>query len=74
MSKNYYHRILTYFICLWMAIFTGSAQPIQNPIIPGFHPDPCIVRVQGDYYIVTSTFEWFPGIPIYHSTDLEHWK
>ena len=45
-----------------------------NPIIPGFHPDPCIVRVQGDYYIVTSTFEWFPGIPIYHSTDLEHWE
>ncbi len=47
---------------------------IRNPIIPGFHPDPCIVRVQDDYYIVNSTFEWFPGIPIFHSQNLVNWK
>lgn len=45
----------------------------QNPIIPGFNPDPSIVRVGGDYYLVTSSFEYFPGIPIYHSRDLVNW-
>ena len=47
---------------------------IQNPILPGFHPDPSIVRVGGDFYIATSTFEWFPGVRIYHSRDLRHWR
>lgn len=47
---------------------------IKNPVLPGFNPDPCIVRVNSDYYIVTSSFEWFPGIPIYHSKDLVNWK
>jgi xylan 1,4-beta-xylosidase len=47
---------------------------IRNPILPGFHPDPCIVRRGGDYYIATSTFEWFPGIAVYHSRDLVSWK
>ena len=40
---------------------------ITNPILPGFHPDPSIVRVGKDYYIATSTFEWFPGVEIHHS-------
>ncbi len=47
---------------------------IQNPILKGFHPDPSIIRVEGDYYIATSTFEWFPGVQIYHSRDLRHWE
>ncbi|WP_299686368.1 glycoside hydrolase family 43 protein [uncultured Vibrio sp.] len=47
---------------------------ITNPIIPGFNPDPSIVRVGDDYYIATSTFEWFPGIQIHHSKDLIHWR
>ncbi len=47
---------------------------IQNPILPGFHPDPCICRKGDDYYIAVSTFEWLPGIPIYHSRDLKHWE
>lgn len=46
----------------------------QNPILPGFHPDPSICRVGGDYYMVTSTFEFFPGVPIYHSTDMVNWE
>ena len=47
---------------------------ITNPILPGFHPDPSIVRVGEDYYIATSTFEWFPGVQIHHSRDLVHWR
>jgi xylan 1,4-beta-xylosidase len=46
----------------------------QNPIIPGFYPDPSICRVEGDYYLVTSTFHYFPGVPVFHSTDLVNWK
>lgn len=45
----------------------------QNPIIRGFNPDPSICRVGEDYYLVTSTFEFFPGIPVYHSRDLVNW-
>lgn len=46
---------------------------IQNPILTGFHPDPSIVRVEKDYFLATSTFEWFPGVRIYHSTNLNDW-
>ena len=45
----------------------------QNPILPGFYPDPSICRVGDDYYLVTSSFEYFPGLPIFHSRDLIHW-
>jgi xylan 1,4-beta-xylosidase len=47
---------------------------IRNPILPGFNPDPSIVRVGEDYYIATSTFEWFPGVQIHHSRNLAHWR
>lgn len=47
---------------------------IKNPILPGFNPDPSILREGEDYYIATSTFEWFPGVQIHHSKDLIHWK
>lgn len=46
----------------------------RNPVIPGFHPDPSICRVGEDYYLVTSSFEYFPGVPIFHSRDLVHWR
>jgi len=45
----------------------------SNPILPGFNPDPSICRVGDDYYIATSTFEWYPGAQIHHSHDLENW-
>ncbi len=54
--------------------FDSTRLVITNPVIPGFNPDPCMIRVDEDYYIVTSTFEWFPGIPIYHSKDLASWE
>ncbi len=47
---------------------------IQNPILPGFFPDPSICRVGEDYYVANSTFEWFPGVPIHHSRDLANWR
>lgn len=47
---------------------------IHNPILRGFNPDPSVIRVGDDYYIATSTFEWFPGVQIHHSTDLLNWK
>ena len=46
---------------------------INNPILKGFNPDPSIIRVGDDYYIATSTFEWFPGVQIHHSKDLVNW-
>jgi alpha-N-arabinofuranosidase len=45
-----------------------------NPIIPGFYPDPSICRDGEDYYLVTSSFEYFPGVPVFHSRDLVHWR
>ena len=51
-----------------------SDHEIRNPILPGFNPDPSIVRVGDDFYIATSSFSYFPGIPIYHSRDLVHWE
>lgn len=46
----------------------------SNPILPGFYPDPSICKVEDDYYLVTSTFAYFPGVPIFHSKDLIHWE
>lgn len=46
----------------------------RNPVLPGFHADPSVCRVGGDYYLVTSSFEYFPGLPIFHSRDLVHWR
>ncbi|MGW6393231.1 glycoside hydrolase family 43 protein [Streptomyces sp. NPDC055103] len=46
---------------------------VTNPVIPGFHPDPSVCRVGDDYYLVCSSFEYFPGIPVFHSRDLVNW-
>ena len=46
----------------------------QNPIIPGFYPDPSILRVEDDYYLINSSFGLFPGIPVFHSKDLVNWE
>lgn len=54
-------------------LITTIMPRIRNPILPGFHPDPSILRVDNTYYLATSTFEWFPGIRIYTSTDLATW-
>ncbi|KAI8680804.1 hypothetical protein LRP88_04421 [Fusarium phalaenopsidis] len=60
---------------LWSwCLFTSLAHAIWNPIISGWNPDPAILRVGDDYYVATSSFEYWPGIPIYHSKDLSNWK
>lgn len=52
----------------------GKLMDYRNPIISGYNPDPSICRVGEDYYIVTSTFEYFPGVPVYHSRNLVNWE
>ncbi len=47
---------------------------IKNPVIRGFNPDPSMIRIGDTYYLATSTFQWWPGVEIYESKDLEHWK
>lgn len=46
----------------------------SNPVIPGFYPDPSVCRVGDDFYLVNSSFEYFPGVPVWHSRDLVHWR
>jgi xylan 1,4-beta-xylosidase len=53
---------------------TTAARLIHNPVLPGFHPDPSILCVDDDYYLATSTFEWYPGVRLHHSRDLVHWR
>jgi xylan 1,4-beta-xylosidase len=71
-------------VCVgFIILFTSRTMHIQsqqipetytNPILSGYHPDPSICRVGDDYYLVNSSFEWFPGIPVYHSKDLVNWE
>ena len=63
-----------FFLCCCLSVKTGNTQGYKNPIIPGFYSDPSICRVNNDYYLVNSSFEFFPGIPIWHSKDLIHWE
>lgn len=58
------------------AVAVNPAEPVtyENPIIPGFYSDPSVCRVGEDYYLVTSTFHYFPGIPVFHSKDLINWE
>ena len=53
---------------------TGQGATFRNPVLPGSHPDPSICRVGDDFYLVTSTFEYFPGLALHHSRDLVHWR
>jgi xylan 1,4-beta-xylosidase len=67
------------FILFFILLFSNNnlrAQSITlvNPIMAGFYPDPSIIRVGTDYYLVNSTFSYFPGIPVFHSKDLKNWK
>ena len=57
-----------------MAARPRAEATFTNPVLPGFHPDPSVCRVGRDFYLVTSSFEYFPGIPIFHSRDLVHWR
>jgi len=68
----------SYFIFALICFFGLNTQAqtttFTNPILKGFYPDPSIVRVGADYYLINSTFSYFPGIPVMHSKDLKNWK
>ena len=51
-----------------------NAQGFKNPVLPGFHADPSVCRVGDDFYLVNSTFQYFPGVPVFHSKDLVNWE
>ena len=53
---------------------TAMSVTLRNPLLPGFYPDPSICRVEDDFYMVTSSFAYYPGVPIFHSRDLAHWE
>src|SRR5688572_31642109 len=57
-----------------LLISPENSQYLTNPILAGFYPDPSICRAGEDYYIVNSSFAYFPGLPIFHSKDLVSWK
>jgi xylan 1,4-beta-xylosidase len=52
----------------------SKTRMVRNPVLPGSHPDPSVLRVGPDYYLATSTFEWCPGVRLHHSRDLVHWR
>ncbi len=52
----------------------NAAVTYNNPILPGFYSDPSVCRVGDDYYLITSTFEYYPGVPVFHSKDLVNWQ
>lgn len=67
-------RIIARTLALAIAVTGCAAQGYRNPVIRGMNPDPSVIRVGADYYLVTSSFEYFPSCPVYHSLDLVHWK
>ncbi len=67
-------RILTTITALALAIPATLAQGFTNPVLPGFYPDPSVCRVGDTFYMVNSSFQYFPGVPIHQSKDLIHWQ
>ncbi len=61
-------------LAISLSIFSQNRQGYQNPVIPGFHPDPSVCRAGDDFYLVNSSFQYFPGVPLFHSKDLIHWE
>ncbi|GAB2834982.1 glycoside hydrolase family 43 protein [Ferruginibacter profundus] len=70
--KRLYKLILI--IVLILSVHATRSQSFTNPILSGFYPDPSICRANNDYYIVNSSFAYYPGLPIFHSTDLLNWQ
>jgi xylan 1,4-beta-xylosidase len=60
--------------CLFIVFQLSAQVTYTNPILAGFYPDPSICRVGNDYYLVNSSFAYFPGLPLFHSKDLVNWK
>jgi len=69
-----FFKTLVLLFCIGGLFAQVAPSTFKNPIIPGYHPDPSICRVGEDYYMVNSSFEWFPGMPVFHSKDLVNWR
>jgi xylan 1,4-beta-xylosidase len=67
-------RILVFIGIISCHVMTAQQTTLINPILKGFYPDPSIVKVGPDYYLINSTFSYFPGLPVFHSQDLKNWK
>ncbi|MDR0962837.1 MAG: glycoside hydrolase family 43 protein [Mediterranea sp.] len=68
-------KYLFLFVLMLSTSLTAHAQQgYTNPVISGFYPDPSVCRVGDDYYLVNSSFCYFPGVPLFHSKDLIHWE
>ncbi len=68
------HAYISFYFCTLMSVLSFGQKKFINPILPGGYPDPSICRVDDDFYIVNSSFEYFPGLPIHHSKDLVNWQ
>ena len=73
LSKKITTAVLLCCLLTGMSSFAQTTT-LVNPILTGFYPDPSIVQVESDYYLINSTFSYFPGIPVFHSKDLKNWK
>lgn len=62
------------FLSVLNTAVSAQVTNITNPVLMGFYPDPSVVKVKNDYYLVNSTFSYFPGLPVFHSKDLTNWK
>ncbi|WP_439585668.1 glycoside hydrolase family 43 protein [Dyadobacter bucti] len=72
-----HHLLCTAISAFWLlasSLAAAQTTTMTNPILIGFYPDPSVVQVGTDYYLVNSTFSYFPGIPVFHSKDLKNWK
>lgn len=67
-------QVLIFFFYALCFCHMVAAQGFRNPVLSGFHADPSVCRAGDDYYLVNSTFQFFPGVPVYHSKDLIHWE
>lgn len=67
-------RRLTFILTVLTIACAVFAQDFKNPVLPGFHADPSVCRAGDDFYLVNSTFQYFPGVPVFHSKDLIHWE
>lgn len=74
MSHLKFYLFLLFAISFLVCCSEKPQKQFTNPILAGFYPDPSFCRVGDDYYLVNSTFSYFPGIPIFHSKDLVNWK
>ena len=71
MNRQYLFALLCALMLAWMPV---SAQEYRNPVIPGYHPDPSVCRVGDTFYLVNSSFQYYPGVPIFQSKDMVYWQ